>query len=124
MTENMKKFAEYLSTLDGETLEKINSMDQDELIAFAAEKGCPLTEADLRRDEEDTSLSMDELASTAGGGVCGCVVGGGGGADESKNHKICGCGIVGTGDLTNGHLRCFCTIAGGGESKNLNPGVD
>lgn len=124
MTENLKDFTEFLSTLDEETVEKVTRMDKDQLIAYAAEKGFSLTEADFRRDEGDAALSMDELASTAGGGVCACVVGGGGTSDEARGLDSCACPIIGFGHVfgegsQGENQRCFCAVGGGGAEHRI-----
>jgi len=113
--ENMKKFMELISALDDEAMEKVSRMQKDELIAFAAEKGFTLTDADFQGVEGDAALSIDELAASSGGDVCGCAVGGGGAPDYNAGEKGCGCALIGGGKMsTSDELRCYCAIAGGG----------
>jgi len=119
MTENMKKLAELISSLDREAMEKASRMSKDELIAFAAEKGITLTDADFDVTEDDKALSMDDLAASAGGDHCGCVVGGGGLEDLSKGEKLCACAIVGEGATVAGPPRCFCPAVGGGRTEGF-----
>ena len=57
--------------------------------------------------EQEKELSMDELDAVAGGGTCGCVLGGGGAAGEGQ--KICACPAFGAGEG-----RCLCIVGGGG----------
>ena len=127
MTENAKKFMEYVSALDKETMEKVSKMtEKDEIIAYAAEKGFTLTEADFEQ-ADDEKLSFDELDTAAGGGTCACVVGGGGAKDLRENEDgtktgdgLCVCVAGGAGDGKDSRgvstARCGCFIGGGGKS--------
>ena len=127
MTENQKKFLEYISAQDQETMEKLSKMEKDELIAFTAEKGLTLTDADLEYPESDEALSLDDIASVAGGGACACAVGGGGTQDLRENEDgtktgdcLCVCvgGGLGDGKDSSGvkSVRCGCVVGGGGKS--------
>ena len=114
MTENKKKFLEFMSTLDKETIEKVTKMEKDELIVFAADRGFTLTDADFEQSEGEVSL--DEAEAVAGGGVCQCFVGGGGTADGGD--VPCACVAAGAGmherDNGNKYERCWCAFGGYG----------
>lgn len=117
MTENMKRFVERVS-VSNELAEKISSMTKDELIALAKELDIVLTEADFAQPAAE--LSDDELDDVAGGGICACVLGGGGTADESHtshtSDAVCACVIGGSGTNKGGYTRCVCVVSGGGNS--------
>ena len=113
MTENKKKFLEFMSTLDKETIEKITKMEKDELIVFAADRGFTLTDADFEQSEGEVSL--DEAEAVAGGGECYCTFGGGGTAEGYDN--ACACVIAGAGMHDSGssrYNRCYCGVMGYG----------
>ena len=134
MTENMKKFAEFISAQDKETLENVSKLGKDELIAFAAEKGFTLTEADFEQPEEDEALSLDELDAAAGGKTCACFIAGGGVQDLTEHEDGtesgdggCACVVGGFGkafdhdevigkDSDLGKYRCKCPGVGYGDS--------
>ena len=134
MTENMKKFAEFISAQDKETLENVSKLGKDELIAFAAEKGFPLTEVDFEQPEEDEALSLDELDAAAGGKTCACFIAGGGVQDLTEHEDGtesgdggCACVLPGFGKAFDhdevigkksgfGPMRCFCSLTGDGDS--------
>ena len=134
MTENMKKFAEFISAQGKETKENVSKLGKDELIAFAAEKGFPLTEADFEEPEEDEALSLDELDAAAGGGACICPLVGGGTQDLTKHEDGTesgdggrACVVVGFGKAFDhdqvigkksgfGPMRCYCNLGGDGDS--------
>ena len=117
MTENMKKFIESISA-NNELTGKFGSMTKDELIALAKELGIALAEADF--EQPAVELSDDELDTVAGGGICACVLGGGGTADESSTYHtsdaVCACVFGGSGENKGGYTRCVCVISGGGNS--------
>lgn len=106
MTVNLKKFMEEISK-DDTLLEKAKKADKAELLAMAKELNLELMEEDFMNPEIE-SLSEDELAAVAGGGGCGCAVGGIGEYDGIQ----CSCVVLGTG---NTDLRTsYCTGAGKG----------
>lgn len=111
MTENMKKFLELVSQSE-ELCARVNAADKEALIAMAKELGVELTEEDFTQPSGE--LDDDELDAVAGGGVCACVVGGGGTADNAKE-RTCVCVFTGAGETKNGY-RCMCALGGGGES--------
>ena len=133
MTENLKKFVEYVSSLDNVTMEKVTKMEKEEITAFAAEKGFTLTEADFEMEEKDEALSIDELDAAAGGGECFCPAAGGGKEELIRNEDGtesgdggCACVLGGAGrgfdhDQDTGlsssvHSRCVCALVGIGKS--------
>ena len=126
MTDNMKKFIEFLSSQDEETSEKASKMEQDELIAFAAENGITVTPEDFAEAKKEAEaaaegeLSDDELSAVAGGGVCACVAGGGGEEGPGRD-GVCACVAFGQGlDKERSALesRCVCFLGGGGTSHD------
>jgi hypothetical protein len=76
-----------------------------------------------KANELGEELGEDETADVAGGGVCVCVIGGGGEADERKGRdKTCACVLVGSGSAEStigifDDTRCICTFGGGGEDR-------
>ncbi len=67
---------------------------------------------------QEKDMDANELDAVAGGGSCGCVLGGGGAADEWS--KACVCVAGGGGEYTDegasywGKCRCACPLVGGG----------
>ncbi len=59
----------------------------EEIIILAKKHGIELTEADF--ETRDGEMSEDELNTIAGGGECGCAVGGGGTADAYGHVCVC-----------------------------------
>ena len=139
MTDNMKKFIEFLSSQDEETSEKASKMEEDELIAFAAENGITVTPEDFAEAKKEAEaaaegeISDDELSAVAGGKTCACVAGGGGEADAAKTRcpcssfgagsgpdpvwdEVCACVAWGHGKDTRGSNRCVCFVGGGGQT--------
>ena len=116
MTENKKKFLEFVSSLDKETKKKVSLLEKDGLMAFAAEKGFTLTDADFEQADSEGEISLDEVDAVAGGG-CRCVAGGDGRSDND-NDKFCGCVLYGEGNSDecghNGSHRCACAWSGNG----------
>ena len=113
MSENMKKFMELVSQ-NSELVAKINVADKNTLIAIAKELGIDLTEADLA--QQAIELSDDELDAVAGGNICACAMGGGGGAGGKD--AVCVCVIGGGGESKGGSARCGCVLCGTGQSLN------
>lgn len=117
MTENMKKFMELVSK-DEALCAKTVSADKVVLIALAKKLGIVLTEADFVQPAVE--LDDTELDAVAGGGVCACVLGGGGTADGSSTSNVsdavCACVLGGSGENKGGYARCICVISGGGNS--------
>ena len=115
MTENKKKFLEFMSTLDKETIEKVTKMEKDELIVFAADRGFTLTDADFEQSEGEVSL--DEAEAVAGGGECYCVAGGGGTGGDDDSFGAC---VVFGEGMPNDVItdRCECFMYGQGETWN------
>ena len=56
MTENGKKFLEFMSGEDQAVKERVSTMEKAELIAFAAEKGFTLTEEDFEQQDAEGEL--------------------------------------------------------------------
>ncbi len=112
MKENTKKFFEILSK-DEELRKKMCAMTElEEIIALAKELGIELTEADFEVPEGE--LSSDELKTIAGGGECGCAVGGGGTADAYGHVCVCvGLGM-GSDHIPDDQDRCYCLVGGYG----------
>ena len=109
MTENMKRFLEKISA-DKALAEKAGKLEKEGLIAFAAEQGFALSEADFAAPAGE--ISDDELETVAGGQWCGCAVGGGGVADNDV--KVCACVVAGMGLDADDYMRCCCPAAGVG----------
>ena len=108
MPENMKRFLELVSRND-EIAKKLNDMSREEIIATAKQLGVALAEEDFAQAAE---LSDDDLDAVAGGGVCACVLGGGG--TEDKSDKTCACVLGGGGEDRCGWVRCVCIMGGNG----------
>lgn len=90
MTENLKKFLEYVSAHE-EAAEKLKGLagETDKakaeaaLTALAAEVGFTLTAEDFAADAPVANeVSDDELEAVAGGRGCYCLAGGGGGGGD------------------------------------------
>ena len=122
MSENMKKFLE-LASKDENLKQKLQSFSDMEPadaisagIALAKELGIELSEADFAKEESNGELSDDELDAVAGGGGCGCPVGGGGkGTDKWGDEYTCGCAFYGQGGSNN----CVCPFVGGGTDEGV-----
>ena len=112
MTKNMKKFMEALSE-HPELGDKVAEAGKKELVAIAKALGIALADADF--ENPVVELSEDELGTVAGGGVCACVLGGGG--TEDKSDKTCACILGGGGEDRNGWTRCVCIMAGNGRDN-------
>ena len=109
--------------------EKLTSLEtNEEVLKFAKECGYELTAEDLSTEVSDkTKLDREELETVAGGGVCVCVIGGGGRATK-EGQNVCACVAAGAGTTTlwcsdtgNGvaqAFRCICTGGGGGKDKS------
>ena len=74
---------------------------------------------DFQPTKAQGELEEEELDKVAGGGICYCVLGGGG--DASDFDKTCACVLVGAGEFADGfdaddNLRCMCPVAGNGEA--------
>lgn len=129
MTENLKKFLEYVAQ-NPEAREKANALQTESeeaviatALAFAKEHGFNLTEADFASPEVE--LSERELAEVSGGtapgtgpdtGGCFCLVGGGGGGTQTDG-DIYGCACVAYGQGGDGDaadFTCFCVGYGEG----------
>ena len=113
MTENMQKFLEALSA-DKALAEKAGKLEKEALIAFAAEQGFALSEADFAAPAGE--VSDDELETVAGGGDCFCPIVGGGtaGSHSLGSYKACACVAAGYGEGYDGYLDCACPIGGSG----------
>ena len=137
MTENMKKFLEFV-TQSPEVMEKAKALQAEgeeavkaAALAFAKEHGFALTEEDFEAPEGE--LSEKELAGVAGGGSCFCLVGGGG--TEGGNDGVCACVGYGQGNVIDnpseeyknkaGYMRCICIVGGdGSEAEHMDdPGT-
>ena len=119
MTENLKKFVEEASKNEElrEKLMKLKEGEESQAILIAREYGFELTEEDLK-PEDDEKLSLDEIDTAAGGGVCGCAIGGGG--TPGGNDGTCACPVIGFGSVAwdSNKPRCACPAIGGGKSWN------
>ena len=115
MKENLQKLLETISGESEETREKITGLSREELIAYAAEKGITLTEADFATAEEEGEVSLDEAEAVSGGDPCRCVLTGTGKKDPENNDKKCQCVAVGWGHDTIGNGRCYCLGDGSGK---------
>ncbi len=123
MTENLKKFLEYVDA-NAELKEKAKELKAENpeeaikiAVAFAKENGFELTEADFEAPEGE--LSENELSDVAGGeayGSCVCVfAGGGGGEQEDGDIFGCACPLYGQGgDGHEDHVICICVGGGTG----------
>ena len=116
MSENMKKFLELVSK-DEEMKKRMmdfNDMETAKAIQagidFAKELGIELTEADFVKEKAGGELNDDELDAVAGGGGCGCPVGGYGEGDGYT------CACVGYGQ---GTTHCACPFVGGGTDEGI-----
>ena len=109
MTDNAKKFAEAVSKNEAmkKELEALGKNDVAAVIKIAAKHGFTLTEEDFKADDMN-EMNEDELEAVAGG-VCFCLVGGGG----TGNGKQCGCVVGGKGESDSGRL-CVCALDGYG----------
>lgn len=109
MNENMKLFLQTVS--ENEELQRsLSFAGSEEIIAAARELGIMLTDQDFQA--QVAVLSDDELDTVAGGGICACVLGGGG--KEDKTDKTCACVLGGGGEDRNGWARCVCIMGGNG----------
>ena len=70
-----------------------------------------LAEADFAQTAE---ISDEELDAVAGGGECGCFLGGGGKGGGQWDAKTCVCVTGGGGQTGDSKCRCACTVAGWG----------
>jgi hypothetical protein len=76
-----------------------------------------------KANELGEELGEEDMADVAGGGVCVCVIGGGGKADSPNEglDETCGCVIAGNGfnkrspNNVISDLRCTCLFGGGGD---------
>ncbi len=146
MTENCKKFAQYVSQ-NKEVEDKLNSLDMNSedfcvnIINIASEAGFELETSDIKPTCDE--IDEEELAAVSGGGKCYCFAGGGGSADPCEGHlcasnqysyveqgKSCFCIGSGSGeydkyrkgDTWNPWVhweRCSCVIYGSGETKTF-----
>ena len=109
MTDNAKKFAEAVSKNEAmkKELEALGKNDVVAVIKVAAKHGFTLTEEDFKAEAME-ELDEDELEAVAGG-VCVCLVAGGG----TGWGKQCACVIGGKGTNDSGTL-CGCAIVGAG----------
>ncbi len=115
--DNMKKFLEYASGAGEAFQAKLAEMPREEIIALAAEKGFPLTDADFEAPNEEGEVSIDEVEAVAGGDPCRCTITGTGKVDPDHvnyKEKKCKCVAVGWGHDTNGNGRCYCLGTGSG----------
>ena len=127
MTENMKKFLDFVSR-NPDVLEKAKALQAEGeeavkavTMTFAKEHGFTLTEADFAPPEGE--LSEQELQAIAGGGGkgpntggCYCMLAGGGGGTQTDD-DIYGCACVGYGQGGDGAIddfTCWCTGYGEG----------
>ena len=121
MTENLKKFLEYVDA-NAELKEKAKELKAENpeeaikiAVAFAKENGFELTEADFEATEGE--LSENELSDVAGGlNFCACVfAGGGGGKDDDGQTFGCVCALYGQGgDAGDDNWLCLCIAGGAG----------
>ena len=128
MSENLQRFMELVSAEDHEYIDKLNQADLPAVIAMAAEKGIPLTEADFELAEDETEVSLEESDAVAGGKKCMCIAGGGGTGNGDDN--TCACVAIGYGygyrtwnkNQTYARKmwdeRCVCYAMGAGETFN------
>ena len=99
------------------TEEDFEAMGLAEMYALlepiAREAGCSFTLADLESfgSSRDRELSESELEAVSGGGVCVCVIGGGG-TRPPDSDTPCACLIGGIGGG-----RCACMFGGGGRAE-------
>ncbi|MDR0991411.1 MAG: hypothetical protein LBL87_00735 [Ruminococcus sp.] len=73
-----------------------------------------------KANELGEELGEEDTADIAGGGVCVCVIGGGGKKDEVGRGYDEGCYCFGGGvsvDKSTSDLRCFCQVIGGGDDR-------
>ena len=126
MTDNMKKFIEFMSSQDEDTYKKASKMEEDELIAFAAENGITVTPEDFAEAKKEAEaaaegeISDDELSAVAGGKACACIFGGGGEPSDPKSSTydtVCACVMAGEGRDSTGDDRCGCPLVGGGVTR-------
>ena len=114
----MKKLLEEMEK-NQELKAKIQEMDKNpestpkDYIQLAAEYGIEIKEEDFKPAQGE--LNDDELDAVAGGDGCGCVIGGGGSANEKD--KTCACIVAGAGEHTNGSTRCGCAFYGSGDGS-------
>lgn len=126
MSEAMKKFLEFMSEQEKEVGQKVAKMEKADVIAFAAEKGFSLTDADFEPQEDEGEISLDEADAVAGGGECYCPVVGGGTEEieqswgEDFGDGGCACVAYGQGDSIwesqHDGARCTCVLGGYGHS--------
>ena len=102
---------EKLNQLKKENTENINEKTIDELNAA----GFEISMDDLKAPSEE--LSEDELKSVAGGGGCGCFLGGYGSGDYLE----CTCEGYGQGGVNGNGIceigGCVCPVAGAGATN-------
>lgn len=114
MTENMKKFLEVVSSKK-DLAERVGQMSREEVLRTAEELGVALTDEDFAQQEEQGSLSDEELDCVAGGDKCGCVgLGTGQPGLGDTGLKKCECMGDGNGVFSDNVERCRCAVFGGG----------
>ncbi len=107
-------FKEQLQFMTGEDFEARGTAETYALLEpIAREAGYSFTLAELDSFEnsQDWTLSESELEAVSGGGVCVCVLAGGGTRPEDIDLP-CGCVVGGLGGT-----RCFCFFGGGGTAN-------
>lgn len=101
--------------MDFETSLQMSSV-QEKMIALLKEYGVALTAEDFKAPGGE--LSEDELDAVAGGGGCGCAVGGSG----TRDGLDCGCFFLGNGKVDgykgiSSEGGCLCPMAGAGATN-------
>ena len=115
MTKNMQELLEKISG-DEKLTNELNRMDTPEkVIDFAKRLGFDITAEDLKSEEQDGEVDLDEADSVAGGNACVCIFGGGAKSDDNKD-STCACIGAGTGVNDDGDNRCGCVLVGVGNS--------
>lgn len=120
MSENLKKFLEYVSQNE-QLKQEIESLGEEgskeKLILKAVEAakaaGLELSAADFDTLSSDDTLSEEELAGVAGGDRCFCALAGVGDSSDYRNPCLCSLGGGGTG--TKKEHTCGCVMAGVGK---------
>ena len=124
MTENKKNLLEFISQNE-EAMNRFNQFEGlgkeeaiEKCISLAKEYGFEITKEDLAQDADESQqsrkVSDEELEGVVGGGVCVCVMGGGG-KSPFPGHKPCVCVVSGLG--AGGGVRCVCFFGGGGRAN-------
>ena len=108
MTENVKKFLEFVSKNEALKNELKDAKDPQAMLKIAESHGFKLSAEDFKSSGME-ELSEDEMKAVSGGSFCGC-----GNAGSGSAHNLdCFCSDVGSGkDPEGGNGFCVCAYVG------------